>query len=92
MPQLMRVWTFGSGAETNTLGETGAVTMFLKAVEQPDGQWSFRFGREDLGVMPDAACALDLLEASAVKLGGRDLFEFFLHYLDGSVDRVPATH
>lgn len=64
---------------------------YLRALEQEDGQWVCRFGPRDFGVMPDESSALQRLAWMATQLGGRDLFRFYLHRRDGSVEARSAT-
>jgi hypothetical protein len=67
------------------------VTWFLHAVEQGDGRWLPRFGREEFDAMPDEASVLAFLVSLAMDRGGRDEFRLYLHRLDGTVESRPAT-
>lgn len=64
---------------------------YLRAIEQPDGQWECRFGRETLGLRPDLVSALHHLVEVATAQGGRHLFELYLHHLDGRIESRQAT-
>jgi hypothetical protein len=64
---------------------------YLRAIEQSDGQWECRFGRETLGLRPDPVSALHHLAEVATSLGGRHLFELYLHHRDGRVESRAAT-
>jgi hypothetical protein len=67
------------------------VSWFLRAIEQTDGQWICRFGIQDFGTMPDETSALLQLATAATALGGRELFHFYLHRHDGSVESRRGT-
>jgi hypothetical protein len=67
------------------------MSWFLRAIEQPDGRWLCRFGREEFGVMPDELSALRHMVEAASALGGRASFLFYLHRLDGTIESRPAT-
>ena len=67
------------------------MTWFFRVVEQPDGRWACRFGREDLGTYPNLTVALYHLVEIATELGGRHNFTFRIHHLDGSVESRPAA-
>jgi len=67
------------------------MTWFLRAVEQPDGRWTCRLGSQELGTHKNLTVALHNLVETAIELGGRDNFTFYLHHLDGSLERQPAT-
>jgi hypothetical protein len=56
---------------------------FLRAIEQPDGSWTCRRGREDHDNHESLHDAVEHLKTLAVEIGGAELF---LHRLDGSVD------
>jgi hypothetical protein len=63
---------------------------FLRAEELPDGRWTFRFGGREFGTLPDRRSALRQLVSAASALGGRDMFDFHLYGLDGSVEILHA--
>ncbi len=67
------------------------MSWYLRAVEQVDGQWSCRFGRQDLGVEPDREAVLRKLVQTAGDLGGRDRFVIYLHHADGKFESRHAT-
>jgi hypothetical protein len=67
------------------------MSWFLRAVEQHDGRWTCRFGREELGTHPTLPVALHHLVEIAIELGGRENFDFHLHHLDGTFEHRPAT-
>jgi hypothetical protein len=67
------------------------VSWFLRAIEQADGHWVCRFGREEFGTMPDEPSALRRMVEAASALGGRESFLFYLHRLDGTIESRRAT-
>jgi hypothetical protein len=66
------------------------MTWFFTAVERPDGQWVCRFGPEQLGTYLNLTVALHHLVETAIALGGRSMFSFRLHHLDGTIESRPA--
>jgi hypothetical protein len=69
----------------------GVTLWFMRAMEQDDGQWICRFGREEFGTFTDLDSALWQLATAATALGGRELFYFHLHRRDGSFESRPGT-
>jgi len=61
---------------------------YLRAVEQPDGQWMCRHGNLVLGIRPDDASALALLAETALTLEGKT--RFFVHYLHRPLEVIDA--
>ena len=67
------------------------MTWYLRATERPDGTWECRFGGQEFGILPSLPLALDYLAEAASELGGRDIFVFYLHHLDGRIETRRAT-
>lgn len=63
----------------------------MRAVEQADGSWLPRFGSVEFPIQPDEAAALEFLVAAAVALGGRHLFQLYVHRRDGSIATRAAS-
>jgi hypothetical protein len=64
---------------------------FMRVLEQDDGQWLCRFARQDFGTLPDLDAALWHLTAATVALGGRELFRYYVHWRDGSIEERLGT-
>jgi hypothetical protein len=60
---------------------------YFRAVERDDGRWTCRHGRRDYDSHPELAHAVEHLRHLAAEIG--DAAEFFVHFIDGRVERVP---
>jgi hypothetical protein len=67
------------------------MSWYLRADEQQDGSWVCRFGSQQFGTLPTRTLALHLLAEAATLLGGREIFSFYLHHVDGKVEARPAS-
>lgn len=67
------------------------MSWYLRAVQQRDGSWVCRFGHQEFGTMPNLTLALHQMAEAATQLGGRDIFTFHLHHLDGKVEARHAS-
>lgn len=67
------------------------MSWYLQAAEQRDGSWVCRFAGREFGTLPNRSLALHHLAEAATQLGGRHIFSFYLHHLDGKIERMPAT-
>jgi hypothetical protein len=64
----------------------------MRVLEQDDGSWVCRFAHQDFGTFTDLDSALWQLTAAMFTLGGRELFRYYVHWHDGSIEQRLGTH